>query len=97
MQGDGHQQIQCPNPQPLYITLFLGEKSLCRSDESKNFEVGSCTGFALVSGHHLQDGGGELHCSRAVKMELRFEGWLTPEAGTEVPEGSAALLLPNAS
>lgn len=53
-------------------------------------------------GHHLQEGGQELHCTRAVKVELRFKGWLTPEAGTEIdymssraPEGTTGTLLVN--
>jgi hypothetical protein len=71
MQGDGHQQIQCPNLTPLYITLFLKKKKVF----ALVIKVRSCTGFSVVpKGHHLQDGGGETHYTIAVKMEQRNEG-----------------------
>lgn len=68
---------------------------------NKDLEVGSWTGFSVVPiGHHLQEGGREPQCTRAVKVGLRFAGGLTPEVGTEIdhmspraPEGTTAALL----
>lgn len=83
----------------LYLLLCSGKKKKSLQD----LEVGSRTGFSVVSiGHHLQEGGREPQCIRAVKVGLRFAGGLTPEVGTEIdhmspraPGGTTAALLLN--